>query len=378
MTRRRCPGCLRPLSFCYCERLPRIRNRTPVVVVQHARESAHPYGTLRIATLGLERLSVVIGSPEAEPPPLPDRAALLFPGDDVPELATLPAADRPDALVLVDGTWGQARKLVRRNRWLAALPRVRLIPAAPSTYRIRREPKHEYVSTIESLVAALEILEPGTPDLRRLLAAFDDMVDGVVDHVRTHGKTPRFRRSSTDRREQLLPLAAAADRLVIVAGEGTYQTEPGGAESVRRLIAWGAVRPSDGTRFFRLVRPPRPLSLERLRRMELEANALRMAEEVDDVRAAWRAWRRDDDVLVAWAPAAAGFLRCLEDPSRLLSMKGIVNRWRRGCRGPLEAQLDALGIEPPDPLEPGRPGQTLANTAALADHLVREAAGPRD
>ena len=54
-------------------------------------------------------------------PELPARTALLFPGDDAKDLAQMPAEERPEHLVVLDGTWPQARGLYRRNSWLQAL-----------------------------------------------------------------------------------------------------------------------------------------------------------------------------------------------------------------------------------------------------------------
>ncbi len=368
--RAECGRCGRPVGFCVCGRIPRVEHRTPIVAVQHVRERSHPFGTLRLAALGLERLRVVVGRPEAAPPSLPDGAALLYPSRDAVDLETLPPARRPSALVLLDGTWSQSRKLLRVNPWLQTLPRVRLHPKAPSRYRIRREPRVECLSTIESLVAALEVLEPETTGLAGLLDAFDGMVDGVVEHLRTHGKRPRFRAGVRPRAAHLEPLTRARDRLLVVSGEGTRRT-PDADE--RHLVAWGAIRPADGSRFLRLVRPPAPLSERRLARMELDAHAFRGAVDVGEARREWRAFRRPDDVLVAWDPAIGPLLEALGEGAPARPLKEIFNRWRGGARGPLEEQLRALGIAPPRPLGTGRPGRSLAAAAALVEHLVRAA-----
>ena len=55
--------------------------------------------------------------------------------------------------MVVDGTWSQAKKVVRENPLLSSLPRYAFQPPAPSEYRIRREPQENYVSTIEALPA---------------------------------------------------------------------------------------------------------------------------------------------------------------------------------------------------------------------------------
>jgi DTW domain-containing protein YfiP len=186
-----CYRCWRPAVACICADVVAVANRTPVVIVQHPRERRHPFGTVRIARLGLRRVDVHVasgvlaeraslqpGRRETECPPCaPPGAALLFPA---PDAAPLDEA-RPSALVVVDGTWPTARRLVRDNAWLQQLPRVRLDPARPGRYRIRRAPRPAFqLSTIEAVVEALRILEPDTPGLDDLLGAFDRMIERQI------------------------------------------------------------------------------------------------------------------------------------------------------------------------------------------------------
>jgi DTW domain-containing protein YfiP len=178
-----CYRCDRPTIACICGDVVTVGNRTPVVIVQHPRERRHPFGTVRIARLGLRRVDVHVASSVFTdrvvcPPCAPPGAALLFPGDDATPLHESAA---PSALVVVDGTWPTARRLVRDNAWLQQLPRVRLSPTAPGRYRIRRAPRPAFqLSTIEAVVAALRILEPDTDGLDALLAAFDRMIERQI------------------------------------------------------------------------------------------------------------------------------------------------------------------------------------------------------
>ena len=66
----------------------------------------------------------------------------------------------PVTLIVVDGTWSNAKTLVRDSTVLSALPRVAFAAPRPTEYRIRREPRDEYVSTIEALVHVLVSFAP--------------------------------------------------------------------------------------------------------------------------------------------------------------------------------------------------------------------------
>ena len=177
-----CWRCVRPSVSCICDLVVRVSQRTRVTIFQHPRESRHPFGTVRLARLGLTDVDVQIptkaaaGTLMCTPLPSSIAAVLLYPTEDAVDIRDL--WPRPTTLVVVDGTWSTARKLVRDNPWLAALPRVKVTPPRPGNYRIRRAPDPtRQVSTIEAIVYALQALEGEDAGLSHLLAAFDSMVD---------------------------------------------------------------------------------------------------------------------------------------------------------------------------------------------------------
>ena len=192
----RCHVCFKPSLHCICELIEPVANRTFVSILQHPRERFHAIGTARIAQLGLERARIVVPrdcftrSLEQRFDVTPG-TGLLFPGPNARLLEDLDEHERPSGLVVLDGTWSQAGSLYRENRWLHALPHYALRPPAPTRYRIRKAPKLEYISTLEAIVRALEILEPETTGLQGLLAVFDEMIDRQIAH---QGRNPRRRR----------------------------------------------------------------------------------------------------------------------------------------------------------------------------------------
>lgn len=192
----RCHVCFKPLATCLCDLIEPVANRTHVTILQHPRERFHAIGTARIAALGLERSRLVVPrdcftrSLEQRFPCPPD-AGVLFPSPQARALETLAPDERPSALVVLDGTWSQARHLHRANAWLHDLPHLSLRPLRPTRYRIRKAPRPEYVSTLEAIVRALEVIEPETQGLDRLLDVFDTMIDRQLSH---QGRNPRRKR----------------------------------------------------------------------------------------------------------------------------------------------------------------------------------------
>lgn len=51
--------------------------------------------------------------------------------------------------IVLDGTWQEARKMLRKSPWLQTLPQVHLSPAEDSAYRLRRNQETGHLCTLE-------------------------------------------------------------------------------------------------------------------------------------------------------------------------------------------------------------------------------------
>ena len=185
MPRPRCCRCRRPTSHCLCGLIPDLPSRTEVLVLQHPDEVDHALNTANLAVLGLRNALLWVGEVfDALPGWLAEpgyRTCLLFPGEEARLISELVAeADqRPVRLVVPDGTWRKARKLLYLNPALAALPRVTLGEVPPSRYRLRKAPMEGSLSTLEAIVEALNLLE-APADYRALLKPFDALIEGQI------------------------------------------------------------------------------------------------------------------------------------------------------------------------------------------------------
>ncbi len=186
MSRPLFPRCCRPLSHCLCALIPRLPSRTRVPILQHPSEVKHALNTARLAALGLENAELCVGEAFADLHGLLNRpgyrSCLLFPGEGAQPLAAFAAEQTALALQLVvpDGTWRKAAKLLHVNPLLAALPRVTLPEDGVSRYRLRKAPMAGALSTIEAIVQALEIAEAPT-DFSDLLRPFEALIQGQID-----------------------------------------------------------------------------------------------------------------------------------------------------------------------------------------------------
>jgi DTW domain-containing protein YfiP len=183
MSRARCERCLRPEKQCLCALIPRLGSRTRVLILQHPSEVNHALNTARLAALGLENASLRVGEVFEDLTELLNvpgyRTRLLFPGEGATSLGALDDDPLPLLLVVPDGTWRKARKLLHLNPLLAALPRVMLEGAPISRYRLRKAPGPDALSTLEAIVHALQTLEPGT-SFEALLRPFDALIEGQI------------------------------------------------------------------------------------------------------------------------------------------------------------------------------------------------------
>ncbi|MCP8635853.1 DTW domain-containing protein [Pseudomonas mosselii] len=198
MPRPRCERCQRPLAHCLCPLIPHLDSRTRVVVLQHPSETAHALNTARLVALGLvnaelrigevfEDLDALLATPGYRP-------ALLFPGDEAEVLQGYgQGTELPLMLIVPDGTWRKARKMLYLNPLLERLPRVTLGHVQPSRYRLRKAPEPGALSTLEAVVQALNVLEaPAVFD--ELLRPFEALIEGQIEamgaqtYQRNHGQ----------------------------------------------------------------------------------------------------------------------------------------------------------------------------------------------
>ncbi|MDX2354688.1 tRNA-uridine aminocarboxypropyltransferase [Stutzerimonas xanthomarina] len=191
MSRPQCPRCQRPSSHCLCSLIPSLDSSTQVLILQHPSETAHALNTARLAALGLRNAQLRVG--EVVTLPVDERDNyLLFPGVDATPLESLASGARPLRLIVPDGTWRKARRLLHLNPELAALPRVSLPAGLVSRYRLRKAPVPGALSTIEAIVTALNMLEGGGR-FDQLLRPFEALIEaqiaamGIETYQRNHG-----------------------------------------------------------------------------------------------------------------------------------------------------------------------------------------------
>lgn len=204
--RETCRRCLRPAAFCVCEHLPRLTARTRVVILQHPREARLAICSAWLCHAALPGSVLLQGVRFDDHPQVAALLEapgtwLLFPGEGATPASAL-AGSPPANLLVIDSTWPQALKLLRKNPRLAALPRLALAPGtvAPSGYAgLREEPAEGHLATIDAVAEALGALEADPARFAPMRAAFRLAVERQLACSRDGRRQPRHRAGAAAR-----------------------------------------------------------------------------------------------------------------------------------------------------------------------------------
>jgi DTW domain-containing protein len=214
-----CDTCHRPQAACVCDRIVSYPTERRVLILQHFQEQDAVLGSAQIVAASLPKAKIVVGlswrnlaHALGEEDVDASRWAVLFPDHEAgPNKVRARNGNLVDpasleGIIALDGTWSKAKTLWWRNAWLNKLSRVNLAPQAPSIYgRLRAEPKREYVSTLESITAALTLCGE-SPEIEAGLArVFRTLVQRVRDANLIPARTPWKGHKSTKRRAPRTP-----------------------------------------------------------------------------------------------------------------------------------------------------------------------------
>jgi hypothetical protein len=197
-----CPRCLKARALCICDDVTPLESRLSLLILQHPQEQDRALGTARLTAMHVKdavlrvglswpSLAKALGRPVADP----SRWAILYLGSakvaDLDTEAEIVALTRKgeiaegqraifarlEGVILLDGTWSQAKALWWRNPWMLKCRRVILGPKRPSRYgALRREPRRDGLSTIEAAAMLIARLEK-RPEIEAVLnASFERML----------------------------------------------------------------------------------------------------------------------------------------------------------------------------------------------------------
>jgi hypothetical protein len=167
-----CKTCLRPLVQCICEKVVQVSTTIRILILQHPQEQYKLLNSARLCNLAIKNSVLRIGlswrnfshalGEETDTKEWgvlflkgvidPSRRIELY---DAKKRQLLPIKTKFKGIVIIDGSWKQAKAMWWRNPWLLRLTRITLNPAHKS---LRGQAKKEGLATIEAVALALECL----------------------------------------------------------------------------------------------------------------------------------------------------------------------------------------------------------------------------
>jgi DTW domain-containing protein YfiP len=347
-----------------------------------------PIGTARMASLCLPDAELHVGVSWDDHPALARALAdparppiLLYPGAGARDILAEPPAG-PVTLVVVDGTWSQAKGIVRDSVVLGALPRYAFRAPEPTHYRIRREPHDAYVSTIEALMHVLGALEGDPVRFRALLRPLYAMVDAqLAAHAEAGSGRRRRLRARRDLRQEVADALAhrRADLVCLAVEANAWPFTAGAARAPDELVHLVAYRVADGTKLELVVAPAAALAPNTCRHLGLDEATLRAGLPLQAAFGQLAAFLRPADQLVTWGAYARALLTGAGAtvPPGGVDLRGVTQRLLRRKLGGLEAYAAGLGPTPTAPLGAGRGGKRLGLIVQVLEDLLGAATSAR-
>jgi len=188
-----CPKCLRPIQNCFCKYLTPFDCGVKFVFLMHPKEAKRQRtGTGRIAHAGLIDSEIIVGIDFTQNERLCALLSdeqyfpmLLYPGEDAwtakKEGFAETVAGKKLLVIVIDSTWFCSKKMIQYSTNVMALPKLSFSGEYRSIFTFKREPKPEYISTIEScyyLIKELQAAEvvQNQCDPECLMTAFKEMI----------------------------------------------------------------------------------------------------------------------------------------------------------------------------------------------------------
>ncbi|XP_015280481.1 PREDICTED: DTW domain-containing protein 2 [Gekko japonicus] len=166
-----CGRCGRPQKVCLCPFLPvnPLKVSTCLYIIQHPAEESRVLRTVPLlaACLPEEKCRVLIGRrfnedkyPELAYVCRNPNTLVLYPGAGAANLEEVEfSSPNPRVIVIIDGTWSQAKDIFFKNSLFRIPKQVQLRTSLSSQYVIRTQPTNSCLSTLECAAIALAIME---------------------------------------------------------------------------------------------------------------------------------------------------------------------------------------------------------------------------
>jgi len=205
--RKMCYKCNRPQNLCLCSDIKPIETNTKFVILMHPKEFKHiKNNTGRLTHISLKnsdlfvgvdfsnhnRVNTLLNDPKSY-------CTILFPSQDsiCINKEKIELDGRQLVIFIIDATWESAKPILSQSKNLHNLPKISFSHTKTSAYKFKQQPFAAALSTMESTLCVLEILNYHGEEsiskecLENFLNPFEKMVEFQMKFVSTQ---PRFKK----------------------------------------------------------------------------------------------------------------------------------------------------------------------------------------
>ncbi|MVX63279.1 DTW domain-containing protein [Clostridium chromiireducens] len=162
-----CNKCGLPKINCVCNIVPEVKTKAKIWILSTEKEFYRPSNTARILKLvNPESTEIILWERTISPTELIKNIEdelydvyLVFPEENKNiqnENFECRISNRTPAFIILDGTWKEAKKILRKSDYIKDIPKISLNPNYKSEYTLRRGIEDGNLCTIE---AAIEVLK---------------------------------------------------------------------------------------------------------------------------------------------------------------------------------------------------------------------------
>lgn len=167
--REKCYRCYRPKSSCMCTHVRPINTHTKFIVLMHPKEFQKvKNGTGHLTHLSLVNSELFVGIDFTGNSRINEIIAthesyILYPSKEAINLSQhslhVKSLKKDRAIFIIDSTWACSLKMMRLSQNLHGLPHISFDSTKCSAFKIKEQPMEYCLSTIESTLSVLELLQ---------------------------------------------------------------------------------------------------------------------------------------------------------------------------------------------------------------------------
>ncbi|WP_345980098.1 tRNA-uridine aminocarboxypropyltransferase [Sulfurimonas sp. HSL3-2] len=205
--REQCYKCYRPRSSCMCLHVRAVETKTKFVILMHPKEYRKiKNGTGHLTHLSLPNSELYVGIDFSSHNRINEILGdeknicyLLYPGKDAIEINShkISREGRDVVIFVIDSTWACSKKMLRLSENISSLQSISFTHTKKSEFAIKEQPEDYCLSTIESVLCVMEILDKnGEEEITKesfegFLNPFKKMIDFQIEYMQ-ECKNPRF------------------------------------------------------------------------------------------------------------------------------------------------------------------------------------------